>query len=47
MQYKRDGLYTGRNEKIIIALLKYCPLVYVVFYKMYDKIRIKQLDPEQ
>lgn len=47
MQYKRDRLYTGRNEKIIIALLKYCPLVYVVFYKMYDKIRIKQLDPEQ
>lgn len=47
MQYKRDRLYTGRNEKIIIALLKYCPLVYVIFYKMYDKIRIKQLDPEQ
>lgn len=47
MQYKKDGIYSKRNEKIIIALLRYCPIAYILFYKLYDKVRVKKLDPEQ
>lgn len=47
MKFKKEGFYTRRNEIIIIAMLKYFPSAYVLFYRIYDKIRIKQLDPEQ
>lgn len=47
LKYKKIGLYNNKKDKIIIFLLRYIPFVYVIFYKMYDKIRIKQLDPEQ
>lgn len=47
LQFRKEGLYTRRNERIIIAILKYFPLAYSLLYRIYDKIRVKKLDPEQ
>ena len=41
-----EGMYT-RNEKIKLFLYRYIPFIYKCFYVVYDKIRVKQLDPKQ
>jgi glycosyltransferase involved in cell wall biosynthesis len=42
---KKQGLYTGKNDKISVFLFCYFPHLYCLFYKFYDKVRVKQLDP--
>lgn len=45
--YKEDGYYQGRKDKILIFMYRYMPSLYSAIYKVYDKIRVKKLDPEQ
>lgn len=44
--YKR-GVYTKKSEKLTVKMYKYIPHLYVVLYNVYDKIRVKKLDPKQ
>lgn len=45
--YKEDGYYQGRRDKILIFMYRCMPSLYSAAYKVYDKIRVKKLDPEQ
>lgn len=46
VQWKHQGFY-NRNDRIKFAMFRYVPGVYRLLYKIYDKIRVKKLDPEQ
>lgn len=46
-KYKNQGLYKRKKDFLSYILLVYFPLVYKWTYRVYDKIRIKKLDPEQ
>lgn len=46
-ELKKNGLYNSRRDKATIFLYKYFPGLFVLLYKIYDKIRVKKLDPEQ
>ncbi len=47
LSFNNENLYKRKNDKIIILMLRYFPFAYKAFYKIYDKIRVKKLDPEQ
>lgn len=46
-KYQKLGFYKTKKEKITIIILKYFPLFYCKLYFLYDKIRVKKLDPVQ
>ncbi len=46
-EFDANNLYVGKNEKINVYMMSHMPLFYKLFYKFYDKIRVKKLDPEQ
>ena len=39
--------YQGKRDKVLIFMYRYMPHFYLITYKIYDKIRVKKLDPEQ
>lgn len=45
--FKDEGYYQGKRDKVLIFMYRYMPHLYVTIYKIYDKIRVKKLDPEQ
>ena len=45
--FKDEGYYQGKRDKILIFMYRYMPHFYLITYKIYDKIRVKKLDPEQ
>lgn len=45
--FKDEGYYQGKRDKILIFMYRYMPHLYAATYKIYDKIRVKKLDPEQ
>lgn len=45
--YKKDGYYQNKKDKLLIFMYRYMPSLYAMTYKVYDKIRVKKLDPEQ
>lgn len=46
-EFDANNLYVGKNEKLSVYMMSHMPLFYKLFYKFYDKIRVKKLDPEQ
>jgi glycosyltransferase involved in cell wall biosynthesis len=40
-------LYISKNERLTYLLSMYFPHICVLTYKIYDKLRVKKLDPEQ
>lgn len=46
-EYFKHNLFIGRKENIGVWMMLYVPIFYKIFYKFYDKIRVKKLDPEQ
>ncbi|MBQ8795845.1 MAG: glycosyltransferase [Clostridia bacterium] len=44
--YLSEGLYR-RNDKIKFMMYSYCPWLYKAGYRIFDKIRVKKLDPVQ
>lgn len=46
-KYKKEGCYKGKKEIIIFYIYKFIPFMYKSLFKVYDKIRVKKLDPEQ
>lgn len=44
---KYKSLYTRRNDRLAYYLMMYFPHLYKLVYRIYDKKRIKVLDPEQ
>ncbi len=44
--YKK-GLYISKKDRIRVFMFRFCPHIYVGAYRLYDKIRVKKLDPEQ
>lgn len=47
MSYKKQGFYRSKKEKTLVFLYKYAPHLFRVLFRLYDKIRVKKLDPEQ
>ena len=47
LEYEKNNLYKSKRDKITVFIYKYLPWIYVPFYTVYDKIRVKKLDPEQ
>ncbi len=45
--YYKSNAIKGRNNRIKAFALLYCRPFYKFGYKLYDKIRVKKLDPEQ
>lgn len=45
--YYKSNAIKGRNNRIKAFALLYCKPLYKFGYKLYDKIRVKELDPEQ
>lgn len=45
--FKDEGYYQGKRDKVLIFMYRYMPHFYLITYKIYDKIRVKKLDPEQ
>lgn len=44
---KNQGCYSGRKDKITLFLYRYSPMIYRTLYTLYDKVRVKKLDPTQ
>lgn len=44
-QYKKLGVYKNRNDKLSVFLFVYFPHLYRAIYKIYDRNRVKHLDP--
>lgn len=47
LDYDKRKMYKSKKDKITVSIYKYLPWIYVPFYTVYDKIRVKKLDPEQ
>lgn len=47
MSYKKQGFYHSKKEKTLVFLYKYVPHLFRGLFRLYDKIRVKKLDPEQ
>jgi hypothetical protein len=47
LEYKSEGFYNNKREKILIILYRYFPNFFRFSFRFYDKIRVKKLDPEQ
>ena len=43
--FHKRKLYNTKNAKVSVFLFQNFPIVYKCVYKIYDRIRIKQLDP--
>lgn len=44
-QFKKAGVYSSKNDKISVYLFIYSPFLYRIIYRIYDKVRVKKLDP--
>ncbi len=44
--YKK-GLYKSKKDRVRVFMFRFFPHIYVGAYRLYDKIRVKKLDPEQ
>lgn len=47
LEYKAKGFYSSKKDRVSIVMLRHFPQLYFKLYKIYDKIRVKELDPEQ
>lgn len=47
LRYYKAGLYKDKNTKLTVMLYRFAPFLYKGLYKIHDKIRVKQLDPQQ
>lgn len=47
LEYKNNGYYRNKNEKILLFLYRFFPKLFLYAYNLYDKIRVKKLDPKQ
>lgn len=45
--FQKRKLYNTKNAKISVFMFQYFPSVYKCMYKVYDRIRVKKLDPKQ
>ncbi len=47
LEYKSLGFYRSNREKMLLILYRYFPIVFKTFFGLYDKIRVKKLNPGQ
>ena len=45
--YKSQGFYSSTKEKVLLFLYRFFPIIFKAFFGLYDKLRVKKLDPEQ
>lgn len=47
LEWNKEGFYINKKEKLTVLMYRFIPHLYKLLYKVYDKVRIKRLDPEQ
>ena len=46
-EYKKQGLFSNNKDLIKYYFYRYAPNFYIALYSIYDRHRVKKLDPEQ
>lgn len=46
-EYKTLGFYNNKRDKVLYFMYRYIPHIFKLIFPIYDKIRVKKLDPEQ
>lgn len=46
-EYKTRGFYNNKRDKVLYFMYRYIPHIFKLIFPIYDKIRVKKLDPEQ
>ncbi len=47
LEFKSRGFYNSSRDKILIFFYRRLPNLFRIIFKLYDKIRVKKLDPKQ